>query len=221
MSDIMIELKNLSYAYPKREVLHHLNLKIHRGERLAIMGASGSGKSTLLAILGLLTRAKLDQYYFMEKDMGRLSADQLAGQRSRSLGFVFQSFLLLPTLTVLENVLLPVSYTDGDFSLRTPYALELLERVGMQDYQDIKPRELSGGQQQRVAIARALINAPDVILADEPTGSLDQKNGQEVMNYLTELNQKQNLTLVIVTHSLEVAASCDRTIVLKDGRFIT
>ncbi len=216
MNEFVINISELSKTYHSQHVLHDVNLKVRPGETLAIMGASGSGKSTLLAILGLLTQDFSGHYALDDINIAQLSSDQLAEQRSKTIGFIFQSFLLLPTLSALENVLLPTYYSSS--ANTQEYALELLRHMNMQAYAHCKPNQLSGGQQQRVAIARALINKPKLILADEPTGSLDHDTGHEVMNQLLKLNNQQAISLVIVTHTAEIAQRCSRVVHLENGQ---
>ena len=189
------------------------------GEYVAIMGASGSGKSTLMNIIGCLDRSSSGQYFLAGQDLTTLDDDELADIRNQYIGFVFQQFNLLPKLTSLSNVMLPMIYADVDKSQRIEQATAALVQVGLSDRIQNRPNQLSGGQQQRVAIARALVNHPALVLADEPTGALDSTTSEEIMNLLTELNQ-QGTTIAIVTHDANVAARTKRTIRMVDGVII-
>ena len=214
----MIRLEGITKTYPmgKREltVLHGITFNIERSEMVAIMGASGSGKSTTLNILGCLDQPTSGQYFLDGRDVSQLNRHELATVRSKKIGFVFQSYNLLPRMSALDNVKLGLSYAGiRDTSL----AREALARVGLADRAHHKPTELSGGEQQRVAVARALAKRPPVILADEPTGNLDSRSSEEIMNILVELHKEQNNTLVMITHEPDMAAYCERIIYLKDG----
>lgn len=197
-------------------VLKQIDLSIDEGEYVAIMGTSGSGKSTLMNIIGCLDRPTSGVYILDGRDLTTLDDDELADIRNQYIGFVFQQFNLLPRLTALENVMLPMIYADVPRSQRLTAATESLTKVGLSDRLTSRPSQLSGGQQQRVAIARALVNHPALVLADEPTGALDSKTSQEIMALLTELNQ-QGTTIVVVTHDASVAAQIKRTIEMVDG----
>jgi putative ABC transport system ATP-binding protein len=197
--------------------LNHVSLKVDQGELLAIRGPSGSGKSTLMNILGCLDRPDSGSYILAGEDVSRMKADALAGVRNRRIGFVFQTFNLLPRISALENVELPVHYAGGHNAKKL--ATEALEIVGLADRMHHEPNQLSGGQRQRVAIARALVNNPDIILADEPTGALDTKTGEDVLAFFKELN-KSGRTILIVTHDLAVARHCPREIYIRDGQIV-
>ncbi len=216
----MISLKDISKTYHLESidvpVLKGVNLSIEQGEYVAIMGASGSGKSTLMNIIGCLDRPSSGQYFLAGQDLTTLDDDELADIRNQYIGFVFQQFNLLPKLTSLSNVMLPMIYADVDKSQRIEQATAALVQVGLSDRIQNRPNQLSGGQQQRVAIARALVNHPALVLADEPTGALDSKTSEEIMNLLTELNQ-QGTTIAIVTHDANVAARTKRIIRMVDG----
>ena len=197
-------------------VLKGIDLDIERGEYVAIMGPSGSGKSTLMNIIGCLDTATDGTYILNSKDVSKMSDDELADIRNTEIGFVFQTFNLLPRTTALENVALPKIYAGVSKNERTKRATEVLENVGLSDRIDHKPNELSGGQRQRVAIGRALINKPSIILADEPTGNLDSKTSLEILLLFEEIHDAGN-TVIIVTHEEDVAARAKRTIRLIDG----
>lgn len=217
----MIELRELKKSYPMGnrhlEVLKGITLNINSGEMVSIMGPSGSGKSTLLNILGILDGYDSGEYILDGNTMLHLSARQAARYRNRLLGFVFQSFNLLPFKNALDNVALPLQYQKCGKKEREHRSLALLERVGLLDWRYHMPNELSGGQKQRVAIARALVTQPRVILADEPTGALDSITSGEIMKLFTELNG-QGMTTLIVTHDPEVARASQRIIRLRDGK---
>lgn len=216
----LIECRDLvkTYAQSTHDVfaLKGIQLSIARGEMVAIIGASGSGKSTLLNILGLLDVPSAGHYYFAGQDTALLSEDEQSHFRNRCIGFVFQSFFLLPRLSALENVMLPLFYSEVERALAKERALAMLSKMAVAELAEHYPSQLSGGQQQRVAIARALVTNPDIILADEPTGALDSKTGQAVMDVLTRLNH-EGKTVVIITHDTTIAKQCQRVIQLKDG----
>jgi putative ABC transport system ATP-binding protein len=213
-------MTDLSKIYRTSDIettaLQAINLEIERGEFVAIMGPSGCGKSTFLNVTGMLDAPSSGQYYFGDEEVSQYSESQLAGIRKQRIGFVFQSFNLIDELTVEENVALPLLYQKFTSAERSRRVAEVLERVNIAHRASHRPQQLSGGQQQRVAVARAVVSAPDLILADEPTGNLDSKNGDEVMDLLTELNS-DGTTIVMVTHSPAYADSAHRTIHLFDG----
>jgi putative ABC transport system ATP-binding protein len=220
----MIRLEKINKSYSvgqhKLHVLEDVDLTVETGEMVAIMGASGSGKSTLLNILGLLDRYDDGAYYLDDTLMRGLSENKAAHYRNRFIGFVFQSFHLLPFKTAVENVALPLYYQNVSRRQRNRKAMEYLERVGLADWSEHLPSELSGGQKQRVAIARALITEPRIILADEPTGALDSTTSSQIMELLEEVN-KAGMTVVVVTHEADIGERTDRIIRLRDGRVIS
>ena len=215
----MIKLENINKTYFGAQPLHVLkgiNLDVEDGEMVSIMGASGSGKSTLLNILGILDNYDTGDYYLNGKLVKDLSENQAAEMRNRMIGFIFQSFNLIPFKTAMENVALPLYYQNVSRKKRNQMALEYLERFGLKEWADHYPNELSGGQKQRVSMARALVTQPKIILADEPTGALDSKTSAEVMQILREVNQT-GITMVIVTHERGIALRTDKIVHLKDG----
>ena len=222
MTKWVVDAKDITKVYQMGEVEVHalrgLSLKIAPGEVLSIMGPSGSGKSTLMNILGCLDRPTSGEYSLNGESVAALTDDQLADIRNRGVGFVFQSFNLLPRQTALANVELPMRYAELNGRNRKQVATEALEAVGLGDRIRHRPNELSGGEMQRVAIARALVNNPAIIMADEPTGNLDTKAGDEIMKLLRKLNEDRGTTLIIVTHDPEIAEMTDRIISLRDGR---
>ena len=221
MSDLVVDAKDLKKVYVMGDVEVHalrgLSIQIARGEVVSIMGPSGSGKSTLMNMLGCLDRPSSGEYYLDGEAVADLNDDQLADIRNRKVGFVFQSFNLLPRATALSNVELPLRYSSISGRERRERAREALTAVGLADRMDHRPSELSGGQQQRVAMARGLINNPSIVMADEPTGNLDTKSGDEIMQLLLKLNQELDTTLIIVTHDPEVAEFTDRIVTIRDG----
>jgi putative ABC transport system ATP-binding protein len=226
MAPPLIDCRNIEKLYTRSAVPVHalrgVSVSMARGEYVALLGASGSGKSTLMHILGFLDRPSQGEQFFDGFDVSKLSANQLADHRNTRIGFVFQNFNLLPRSTVVENVELPLQCRRQGMQRREfrSRALACLERVGLRDRAGHYPNELSGGQQQRVAIARALVNAPDVILADEPTGNLDSVTSGEILNEFRRLNS-EGVTLILVTHTREIADQASRQITLLDGKIVT
>lgn len=220
---MLIELKNIFKSYDNggviTSVLHGVNLEVKEGEFIAIMGPSGSGKSTLMHIIGFLDRQTKGKYLFDGLDTAKLNDDELAHIRNERIGFVFQSFNLLPRTTVLDNVILPLFYSNIKTGLEKK-AKEALKAVGLEDRMQHLSNQISGGQKQRVAIARALICDPKVIFADEPTGNLDSKSGSTVMNILERLND-EGRTVILVTHDEEVALHAKRIVTIRDGEIIS
>ena len=216
----LIDLKNVSKSYrngdQELQVLKDVHLKVEEGEFVAIMGPSGSGKSTLMNIIGMLDRPTSGEYYLEGEEVAKLSEKKLAKVRNQQIGFVFQQFFLLSKLNALQNVELPLIYAGVSQSKRKALAEQYLKKVELEKRMYHLPSELSGGQKQRVAIARALVNHPSIILADEPTGALDTKTGEQIMELLTELN-REGKTIIMVTHELEIAAFAKRQIVIRDG----
>lgn len=219
----LIEIKGLSKEYVneavKTPVLHRLNFNIEQSEFVAIMGPSGSGKSTLMHILSFLDKLTEGQYFFDGRDVSKKTDDELAEMRSHEVGFIFQSFNLLPRTTVLENVMLPLIYTGDKENVREHKARQAVISVGLEHRLNFYTNQLSGGEKQRVAIARALVNDPKVIFADEPTGNLDSKSGLQVMKILQELN-KQGRTIILVTHERYTAEHAKRILRIKDGEIV-
>lgn len=217
----MIRTESLTKSYvmgdSQVEVLRGINLSIKAGEMVALTGPSGSGKSTLMNILGCLDSPDSGRYLIAGEDVSALSNDELAAIRNRRIGFVFQTFNLLPRMSALENVALPLLYAGMDDP--KPFAAQALERVGLQERMHHEPNQLSGGQRQRVAVARAIVSDPAVILADEPTGNLDSKTSIEIMNLFLALH-KEGRTIIIVTHEPDIAAYCQRQIRMVDGRIL-
>lgn len=220
----MIKVESLNKIYENGRIqvaaLKNINLTVSQGEFVAIMGASGSGKSTLMNILGCLDRANSGKYFLEQVNVSSLNDDELAKIRNLKIGFVFQAFNLLPKLTALENVELPMIYAGAKHKERREKALAALDKVGLSDRVLHLPNELSGGQKQRVAIARALVNSPSILLADEPTGNLDSKSSEEIMGIFQKLND-EGVTIVMVTHEPEIAHHTKRIVTFKDGEIIT
>ena len=219
---MLIEVKDLKKEYANEEIvtkiLHGLSFNIQKGEFLSIMGPSGSGKSTLMHILGLLDRPSTGTYHFEDQDVSKLDDNQLAKLRNEKIGFVFQAFHLLPKTTVLENVILPLTYSPNKTD-HSAQAKKVLASVDLNHRLNYYSNQISGGEKQRVAIARALVNNPDIIFADEPTGNLDSKSGKQVMEILQDLNN-QGKTIILVTHETYTAEHANRIIGLKDGLII-
>ena len=220
----LIELKDVWKTYHLGDnvldVLKNVNVQINRGEFVTIIGPSGSGKSTLMNQVGVLDLPSKGEIFLEGKQISVLSESDLAQLRGRKIGFIFQQFNLIPTLTALENVVLPAIFQDISEEERLKKAKELLKMVDLEDRMHHRPNELSGGQQQRVAIARALINDPEIILADEPTGNLDSKSGQQVMQMLADLHTKEKKTIILVTHDVDLVKYSEKTIYLKDGEVV-
>lgn len=220
----MLNLRNIYKYYTlgksQLSILKGINLEIKKGELLAIMGPSGSGKSTLMNILGLLDKPSRGHYWLENKEITNYSDDELAAVRNQKIGFVFQSFYLLPRLTAMDNVGYPLLYRRLPRKEIRSRAIAMLDKVGMAERAKHRPNELSGGQQQRVAIARALVGNPAIILADEPTGALDSHISQEIMDLFMALNQQQGITIVIITHDSHIAQQCRRQVIIKDGTVV-
>jgi len=217
---MIIKTKNLTKEYEAGSqivrALNGIDLSVEKGEFISIMGPSGSGKTTLMNIIGCLDSPTNGTYQLNDKSVSQLDDDELAKIRNEEIGFVFQSFHLLPRSTALENVMLPLKYAGCSENEAVERSKKVLEKVGLQDRVKHSPSELSGGQQQRVAIARALVNQPSILFADEPTGNLDSKTGNEVMNLFKELNS-QGQTIIIITHEDNIASQSNRIITIKDG----
>lgn len=221
----MLEVKNLVKTFRSGDAVvtatNDISFSVPDGQFASIVGRSGSGKSTLLSLLGALDKPTSGSIVVGEKDVARMSDHELISYRGKSIGFVFQSYNLVPSLTALENVMLPMEFARVPKAERIARAKSLLQEVGLQDDQmDRKPGRLSGGQQQRVAIARALANKPKLILADEPTGNLDTATGKMIFDLLHALSRKENTTIIVVTHDLEIAGKTDRTFKLDDGKLV-
>jgi lipoprotein-releasing system ATP-binding protein len=217
----MLTCKQITKRYGSLEVLKGVDLQISKGEIVSLVGSSGAGKSTLLHILGTLDEADGGQVWLNNVQVNQLKGDELAGFRNRHIGFVFQFHHLLPEFTALENVCIPGWLGNKKKKEVEVRAIELLKMLGLSDRMQNKPSELSGGEQQRVAVARALINNPDIIMADEPTGNLDSTHARELHQLFFDLRKQFNQTFLIVTHNEELAAQCDRTIHMKDGRIVS
>jgi putative ABC transport system ATP-binding protein len=220
----LVKLQNISKIYRTSASEYHalkgVDFELQSGEMMAIMGASGSGKSTLMNIIGFLDHCTTGKYLFNNEDVSHLQDEELAQIRNKKIGFVFQSFFLLPRLNALQNVMLPLFYRGDETESAKEKSLNMLAKVGMDKLASHKPNQLSGGQQQRVAIARALVADAEVILADEPTGALDSKTGQEVMELFAHLNKNEKRTIVIITHDAGVSRQCERVVMLRDGKVV-
>ena len=228
MAEPVIRIEKVSRTYHVGDIdvfaLRDVSLTVEHGEFIAIMGASGSGKSTLMSVLGCLDRPTSGRYWFDGIEVAQLAEPDLAGLRSERLGFVFQSFNLLPRTSAIDNVALPLLYAmsgQGHARVRFDRARAVLDKLGLRDRERNTPGQLSGGQQQRVAIARALINQPSLLLADEPTGNLDTRNSNEIMQTLSSLNRQQGVTIIVVTHEPDIAAFADRVLTMRDGQIIS
>lgn len=220
---LIIKTTNLNKIYGGAVVyhaLHDINISISAGEMIAIMGASGSGKSTLMNVLGCLDRPTSGEYILNDKNIAEYSDNALASVRSNQIGFVFQSFNLLPRYSSQKNVELPMLYNNVTPKDREKRAIEALTKVNLEDRLKNRPNELSGGQKQRVAIARAIVNRPSIIMADEPTGALDSKTSLDIMSLFQKLNKEEGITIIIVTHEPDIAQFCKRMIKMQDGKII-
>lgn len=221
----LIEMKEIIKAYnigleSEIEILHGIDLKIYEGEFVAIVGESGSGKSTLMNIIGVLDKQTKGEYYLDGIDIKNANEEEMNVIRNKKIGFVFQNFNLIGRTSALKNVELPMLYAGVPAEERTKRAKELLSKVGMASRANHMPNELSGGQKQRVAIARSLVNNPSIILADEPTGALDSETSAMVMDIFNDLNKNQGKTIILITHSKEIAEQCPRIVTIKDGEII-
>lgn len=222
-SEIIISLKNINKSFPMelggtQQVLFDINFTVKAGEFVAIMGPSGSGKSTCMNIIGALDTPTSGVYELYGNDVTGLTADELALVRNEYIGFVFQQFNLLPKRSVLDNVMLPLMYRGMTMDERQRRAREMLRRVGLENFESYLPTQLSGGMKQRVAIARALAGEPKLILADEPTGALDSKMGNEILKFFRELNKDLGITIVMITHEFDIAKYAERLIHIRDGK---
>jgi putative ABC transport system ATP-binding protein len=225
MAKTVLEVQNINRYYEKGKpteirALQEVSLNVEKGDFIAIVGPSGSGKSTLMHILGALDKPTFGSVFLNGEEISKKKLSSLFKIRGRNLGFVFQGYNLISTLTALENVMLPVEYSGKKINAKKA-ATEALKMVGLGKRLNHKPTELSGGEKQRVAIARALVNKPAIVLADEPTGELDTKNSQDVIDLLIHLNRKEGQTFVIVTHNPEIANQCKKIIELRDGKIVT
>ncbi|HAT02745.1 MAG TPA: peptide ABC transporter ATP-binding protein [Oribacterium sp.] len=225
MQDVIMEAHDIHKSYNigtenELEILHGIDLTVHRGEFVSIVGTSGSGKSTLMNILGILDRPTAGEYFLNGIDVAHANDNELSHIRNREIGFVFQTYNLIPRTNALKNVELPMMYARVPESVRRERAEELLRMVDMGERMTHTPDELSGGQKQRVAIARALVNKPSLILADEPTGALDSHTGRVIMDLFHKLHKENGITIVLITHSQELAEETERVITLKDGQII-
>ena len=225
MSEPVIRMEKIVKTYyvgkpNELEILHGIDLTVNQGEFVSIVGESGSGKSTLMNIIGVLDRQTSGSYYLEGQDVNGMTDEVRSAVRNRRIGFVFQNFNLLPRANALKNVMVPLIYGEEKTKNAKERAMEMLAMVGMDGRADHRPNELSGGQKQRVAIARAMINDPAIILADEPTGALDSKTGHLVMDIFHRLHEEQDKTIVLITHSQELAHETERMITISDGRII-
>lgn len=225
MSEPVIRMENIIKRYyegkpNELQILNGINLEVNEGEFVSIVGESGSGKSTMMNIIGVLDRQSDGKYFLEGKDVNLMSDDERSAIRNNRIGFVFQNFNLLPRANALKNVMVPLMYNPNRQKNRQEKAMEMLRMVGMEDRATHRPNELSGGQKQRVAIARAMINDPAIILADEPTGALDSKTGHMVMDLFHRLHEEQGKTIVLITHSKELAQETQRIITLSDGNIV-
>lgn len=225
MSEPVIRMENIIKRYyegkpNELQILNGINLEVNEGEFVSIVGESGSGKSTMMNIIGVLDRQSEGNYFLEGRDVNLLSDDERSTIRNNRIGFVFQNFNLLPRANALKNVMVPLMYNPKRPKNGQEKAMEMLKMVGMEDRASHRPNELSGGQKQRVAIARAMINDPAIILADEPTGALDSKTGHLVMDLFHRLHEKQGKTIVLITHSKELAQETQRIITLSDGKIV-
>ncbi|MBD5136946.1 MAG: ABC transporter ATP-binding protein [Lachnospiraceae bacterium] len=223
---ILIDMKQIVKRYHENEpneleILHGIDLQVREGEFVAIVGESGSGKSTLMNMIGALDRPTEGSYFLDGEDMGKIPDTKLSEIRNQKIGFVFQNFCLIPRTSAVRNVEVPMMYAGVPRKERRKRAMELLEMVGMTERATHKPNELSGGQNQRVAIARAMVNNPSIILADEPTGALDSQTGHLVMDIFHKLHKEQHKTIVLITHSRELAKETERIITIQDGNIIS
>ena len=218
---MIIELRDICKDYIQDKmvipVLKHVSFSMKEGEYVAVMGPSGSGKTTLMNIVGCLDQATSGEFVLDGQDMGKCSDNEMSDIRLKKIGFVFQSFQLLPRQTALENVALPLIYAGVSRKERQKLAAAALERVGLADRMEFKPNQLSGGQKQRVAIARAMVNSPEILLADEPTGSLDSKSGSQVMDLFRQLS-REGVSILMITHDAGIAAHADRILEIRDGK---
>lgn len=225
MSENVIQMSNIVKSYyvgkeNELEILHGIDLSVNKGEFISIVGESGSGKSTLMNIIGVLDRQTNGEYFLEGQDVNLLPDALRSAIRNKKIGFVFQNFNLLPRANALKNVMVPLMYNEEHEKNKKERAMEMLKLVGMEDRADHRPNELSGGQKQRVAIARAMINDPAIILADEPTGALDSKTGHMVMDLFHKLHEEKRKTIVLITHSQELAKETGRILTLFDGNII-
>lgn len=226
MSEPVIRMENIIKTYyqgkpNELEILHGIDLTVNQGEFVSIVGESGSGKSTLMNIIGVLDRQTAGNYYLEGQDVNGMTDEVRSAVRNRRIGFVFQNFNLLPRANALKNVMVPLMYGEQRMKNQKERAMEMLAMVGMDERAMHRPNELSGGQKQRVAIARAMINDPAIILADEPTGALDSKTGHMVMDLFHKLHEEQGKTIVLITHSQELAAETQRIVTLLDGEIVS